>query len=66
MDLFGFIKTAFGAINTVQINSLEGQTSSYKGDIPLLTHISEIQENHLQHLEIQNVEQNKIILNALI
>jgi hypothetical protein len=31
----------------------------------LQTHISEIQENHLQHLEIQNDEQNKIVLNAL-
>ena len=27
--------------------------------------IAEIQENHLQHLELQNAEQNKIFLNAL-
>jgi hypothetical protein len=31
----------------------------------LLTNISEIQANHLQHQEIQNAEQNNIGLNAL-
>jgi hypothetical protein len=31
----------------------------------LLTHISDIQENHLQHLALQNLEQNRIILNTL-
>jgi hypothetical protein len=63
--LFGFIGTAFGTINAIQINSHQKQTLSDKGDILLLTHIIEIQENHLQHLEIQNEEQSKIILNAL-
>jgi hypothetical protein len=63
--LLGFIGTAFRVINTVQINSLQWQTSSNKGDILLPTHISDIKENQLQHLEILNAEQNKIILNAL-
>jgi hypothetical protein len=63
--LFGFLGTAFGAINAVQINSLQRLTTSNKKKILFLTHINEIQENHLQHLELQNAEQNKIIFNSL-
>jgi hypothetical protein len=63
--LFGFIRTAFGAINAIKVNSFQRQTSKNKGDILLLTLISEIQEDHSQHLEIQNEEQGEIILNAL-
>ncbi len=62
---FGFIGTAFSAINLVKINSIQQQTNGNSKNIVTLTHISEIQQNHLEHLELDNAEQNKIVLNAL-
>jgi hypothetical protein len=42
--------TAFSAINAVQINNLQKQSHITNDKLATLTHISQIQENHLEHL----------------
>jgi hypothetical protein len=52
--LFGLMGTAFSAINAVQINTLQKQNAIFSDKLATLTHISEIQEDHLNHLDIEN------------
>ena len=63
--LFGFLGTAFVSINAIQIKKLPKQTSTNGNNIATLTHISEIQQNHLEHLDLENASENSIMLNAL-
>jgi hypothetical protein len=56
---------AFVAINAVQINSFKKQITNNGKNIATLTIIREIQEKYLEHLDLKNVSQNKIIFNVL-
>ena len=57
--------TAFSVINAVQISSLQKQNAKTSDELATLTHISGIQEDHLDHLEIEYMTQDAIMLNAL-
>jgi hypothetical protein len=49
----------------VQINSFQKQNAITSDKLATLTHVSEIQEYHLNHLEIENLTQDSIMLNTL-
>jgi hypothetical protein len=62
--MFGSMGTAFSAKNAVQINTLQKQNAITSDKLATLTHISEIQEDHLNHFEIENLTQDSIMLNT--
>jgi hypothetical protein len=47
--MFGLMGSAFSAINTVQTNSLQKQSEVTNDKLATLTHISQIQEDQLEH-----------------
>jgi hypothetical protein len=57
--------TAFSAINAVQINNLQKENKVNSKKMATLTHISQIQEEHLEHRDLENNSQNQMTLNAL-
>jgi hypothetical protein len=57
--------TTFSASNAVLINKLQKQSEVNTKNTTTFTHISQIQKEHLNYLEIDNFSQNQIILNAL-
>ena len=63
--LFGLAGTAFATENAERIFKLE--KADYNGDqrVQTLTHITEIQENHLSHLDIKINSNERQILEAL-
>ncbi len=63
--MFGIMGTTFSAKNAVHINNLQKQNDITNDKLATLTHISLIQEDHLEHLEIENLTQDSILLNAL-
>jgi hypothetical protein len=62
--MFGLMGTAFSAINAVQINNLQKQSDIPNDKLFTLSHITQIQEDHLEHLEIENLTQDSILINA--
>jgi hypothetical protein len=63
--LFGLILTAFSTVNAVQINNLQKQAAASDKNIATITHNSQIQEEHLNHLDNESFSQTEIILNAI-
>jgi hypothetical protein len=57
--------TTFSAINAVQIYNLHKDNIVNNKKMATLSHISQIQEEHIKHLEIENDSQNQITLNEL-
>jgi hypothetical protein len=52
--MFGLMSTVVSAINAVQINTFQKQKGITSDKIATLTHISEIQDDHLNHFKIEN------------
>jgi hypothetical protein len=61
--IFGFMGTTFNARYVVHNLQKENMAKSKK--TATLTHISQIQGEHLENLEIENDSQNQITLNTL-
>jgi hypothetical protein len=62
--MFGLMGTAFSAIKAFQINNLQKQSDITNYKLEILTHISQIQEDHLEHSEIENSTQDSVLLNT--
>jgi hypothetical protein len=58
--MFDLMGPAFSAINAVQIKNLQTQNEITNDKLATLTHNSQIQEDHLKHLEIENLNQDGI------
>ena len=63
--LFGLIGTAFSTINSEKISKIEDQISEKVINFEMLTHISEIQDNPLNHLDLKIIANEKETLEAL-
>ena len=63
--IFGLVGTAFATANAVRISNIENQNLHNQKELHTLTHIAEIQENHLNHLDLKFLANEKMTLEAL-
>ena len=63
--LFGLVGTAFATVNSGRISQLEKAEAQRDGQLQSLTHITEIQEKHLEHLDLKFISNEKQNLEAL-
>jgi hypothetical protein len=64
-SMFVLMGTAFSDINAVQINNLQKSIDITNDKLATLAHINQIKEDHLEHLEIENSNQDAILFNSL-
>jgi hypothetical protein len=60
--MYGLLCFAFSAMNAVQINNWQNQIEVTSDKLATLTRISQIQEDHLENLKIENLAQDSIML----
>ena len=63
--IFGLVETAFATANAVRISPIENQNLQSQRELHILTHIAEIQENHLDHLHLKVMANKQLTLEAL-
>ncbi len=63
--IFGLVGTAFATANAIRISHIENQDQQNQKEFHTLTHIAEIQENHLNHLDLKILANEKVTLEAL-
>ena len=63
--LFGIVGTAFATVNSGRIAALEKQENANQNQFKSITHINEIQEDHLKHLDLKFIANEKQNLEAL-
>ena len=63
--LFGLGSFAFATANALRIESIQQNVYSNKQALTSLTHIAEIQEDHLQHLDLRVQTHEQTTFNAL-
>ena len=63
--LFGLLGTSFATANAIHIAQMEKNAAGQRQQILKLTHIAEIEQNHLQHLDLQVITNEKQTLEAL-
>ena len=63
--IFGLVGTAFATANAIRISQIENQNQQNQKEFHTLTHIAEIQENHLNHLDLKLMANEQMTLEAL-
>ena len=63
--IFGLVGTAFATANAIRISNIENQNLQNQRELHILTHIAEIQEKHLDHLDLKVMANEQQTLEAL-
>ena len=63
--IFGLVGTAFATANAIRISHIENQNLQNQRELHILTHIAEIQEKHLDHLDLKVMANEQQTLEAL-
>jgi hypothetical protein len=63
--IFGIVGTAFATANAIRISQIENQNLQTQRELHTLTHIAEIQERHLDHLDLKIMANEKLTLEGL-
>ena len=63
--IFGLVGTAFATANAVRIFHIKNQNLQNQRELHILTNIAEIQDKHLDHLDLEIMANKQLTLEAL-